>query len=160
MLDDRQVAGLFDGEGCARIFKKVRGNHIGYYPAVFLGMTYYPIIKMLYNEFGGHLNQTRHDFDNPKNRIQFCWGIHNRGVAGFLTRVTPHLIVKKEEAELVLKLRYHIDSHPYNKQGNGHSSWQPRENRDSILAYREDLFQRCRALKKQIFPPLEEIAKG
>ena len=148
-MDDRYVAGLFDGEGFARIFKKSKGKSVGYYPAVGIGMTHYPVIKMLHKEFGGHLNENRHDLRNAKHRIQFCWGIHNQGVAPFLRRIQPYVIVKREEIDLVLALRNHIDQHPYHSERGGARN--ERKDRDLILAYRESLFLQCRALKKRSF---------
>jgi hypothetical protein len=155
LMDDNYVAGLFDGEGFARIFKKVRQGHVGYYPAVGIGMTHYPVIKMLYDEFGGHLNENRHDLRNPKYRIQFCWGIHNQGVAPFLRRILPYVIVKREEVELVLALRDHIDQNPYHHKGRDVGN-NRKDIRDEILAYREDLYMKCKILKKRAYPTLTD----
>ena len=151
-MDDRYVAGLFDGEGYVRIFKKVRKNHTGYYIAVGLGMTYYPIIKALHEEYGGSYSENRHDLRNSKNRIQFTWHVHNKIGANFLHRIRPYVVVKKDELEIALALQDHIEKNKYISSGRNHMT--ERKDRDQILAYREDLFQRIKALKKRSFPPL------
>jgi hypothetical protein len=73
-------------------------------------------------------------------------------VSNFLRRIRPYVIVKREEVDLVLQLRDHIDQHPYNFKGRGDGA--NRKDREKILAYREKLYQACKALKKRSYPPL------
>lgn len=151
-MDDRYIAGLFDGEGYVRIAKwqKPNSTHVRYNVFVGLGMTYRPVIETLHREFGGTLTENRHDKRNPNARIQFTWMAASQVAASFLRRVLPYLVVKKEEAEIALVLQEHIDANPYTPVGR----YKTRENRDQLLAFREDLFQEISALKKRSFPSL------
>lgn len=149
-MDIQYVAGLFDGEGTVRIFKKVRENHIGYYVSASLAMCHRPVIEELQKKFGGTVHNNRADLTGPNRRCQFGWHTANKKAEAFLRQVTPFLIVKREEAEIALVLRDHMQQNPY--------IWRRgfRNNRDEILAYREHLYQRCKALKHVNYPPIEQ----
>jgi len=153
-MDDRYVAGLFDGEGVVRINRKQRGVHRGYNLHVAIGMNYYPVVKALCDAYGGSVHMNRHDLRNPKNRIQFSWIVANQKAATFLRRILPFAIVKLDEIVIALKLQDHIDANPYISAGRNHML--ERKNRDKILAYREELCIQISALKKRSFPPLTE----
>lgn len=144
------VAGLFDGEGYVYIFKKVKRNHIGYYVCTGIGMCYKPIIVTLHQNFGGHINASQHK--NPKHRTQFMWGLVNQQAAKFLRQIQPYSVVKQAEIDLALELQDHIDQNPYNFKGRGYGG--NRKDREGILAYREELLIKCKALKTQTFSPL------
>lgn len=152
-MDDRYAAGLFDGEGYIRIarWQKPQSVHIRYQVFGGIGMTYYPVIQMLRDTYGGSINQNRHDLRSSNHRIQFTWHVGSQIAAIFLRRVIPFLVVKKEEAEVALMLQEHIDRLPYKPGGTG-----IRPDRDQVLAYREELYQRISSLKKRSFPPLTE----
>lgn len=153
-MDDRYVAGLFDGEGYVRITKwrKPGSSHIRY--AIFggIGMSHRPVIEMLHKEYGGCLNENRHDLRKAVNRIQFTWTFASQIGATFLRRIHPFSVVKKDEIEIALLLQDHIDANRYVPAGRNHMDERP--NRDEIYAYRDDLFTRITALKKRSFPSL------
>lgn len=151
-MDDRYVAGLFDGEGYVRIAKweKPNSRHVRYQVFLGIGMTHRPIIEALHKEYGGSLNQNRHDLRSKKHRIQFTWTISSRGAVEFLNRVLPFLVVKKDEADIALKLQEHIDANPYKSVG----PVALRDNHEKIIAHREKLYLAITALKKRSYPPL------
>lgn len=153
-MDDRYVAGLFDGEGYVRIsrWEKPNSKHIRYQLYLGIGMTYLPVIKMLAKEYGGTVNQNRHDLRNPKARIQFTWILASQKAASFLRRIEPYSIVKKDEIHIALRLQEHIDTNPYIPAGKNHEY--ERKSRTRILAYRERLYRQIAILKKRSFPPL------
>lgn len=157
-MDDRYVAGLFDGEGYVRIarYKPSGSSHIRYAIHLGIGMTHRPVIEALQAEYGGSLHENRHDLRKPGNRIQFYWIAGSRVGAAFLRRVLPYLIVKREEAEIALLLQEHIDANPYKPTGRPKKgeTKKPREGLAEILAYRDDLFDRITALKKRSYPSL------
>ena len=154
-MDDRYAAGLFDGEGYVRIsrWNKPNSRHIRYQAVAGIGMTYRPIIEALQAEYGGSLNENRHDLRSAKNRIQFTWLVASRKAYAFLLRVRPYLVVKKDEAEVVLAFQEHIDMHPYKSAGPKLL----REDHAEIMAEREALFVKCTAFKKRSFPSWSEV---
>lgn len=157
-MDDRYVAGLFDGEGFVRIarFQKPNSTHIRYAIHLGIGMTHWPVIEALKTEYGGSIHENRHDLRNPKNRIQFMWVAASQVGAAFLRRVLPYLIVKRDEAEIALHLQDHIDANPYKPAGRPKKGGvvKHREGRDDLFAYREELYQQITALKKRSYPSL------
>lgn len=156
-MDIRYVAGLFDGEGMVSVTKwaKPGSTHIRYQLRVSIGMSHRPIIEALHAKFGGSLHNNRHDLRSSKNRIQFNWIASSQIAATFLRKVIPHLVVKRDEAELALAMQAHIDSNPYTRRvGRGAYGETEAAERALRLAYREDLYQRITALKKRSYPPL------
>lgn len=144
-MDIRYAAGLFDGEGMVRIgrWAKPDSTHVRYQIRVTIGMSHRPVIESLHKQFGGSLHNNRHDLRNPKNRIQFNWIASSQAAVKFLRKVLPHLVVKREEAEIAIALQEHIDANrPTLKT------------REALFAYRENLYQRITALKKRAYPPL------
>jgi len=137
-LDLRYVAGIFDGEGYVYIFEKKRGNHVGYYLSVGITMCHRPIIETIYTQFGGHFNGNRTYDLNLNHRNQFTWGLTNSLAAEFLRQIRPHSIIKQAEIDVGLALQDHIDLIGYPKK----------EQREEIRAYREELFLKCKELKK------------
>jgi hypothetical protein len=138
------AAGLFDGEGYVYIFKKEKGTTVCYVISTGITMCHYPTVKAFYDQFGGHLNGHRADLRNSKHRTGFMWGAANQQAAKFLRKIRPYVLIKADEIDLALALQDHIDLHLS-------GSNLPRDER---LAYREDLFQRCKELKKRTYPPL------
>jgi hypothetical protein len=153
-MDDRYAAGLFDGEGYVRIarWEKPNSMHIRYQIFMGIGMCFYPVIKMLSDQYGGTINENRHDLRNPKNRIQFNWKLASQKAAAFLRRIEPYSVVKQDEINVALQLQEHIDNNPYIPTGKNHEY--ERKDRAQILEYREKLYKQITLLKKRSFPPL------
>jgi hypothetical protein len=151
LLTDSYVAGLFDGEGYIRItkWKKPGSTHIRYALFGGIGMTHRPIIEALHQQYGGSTNENRHDLRSPRNRIQFTWVVSSQKAAAFLRIIHPFSIVKRDEIDIALELQRHIDSNPYVSGGRNHMEERP--DREKIIAYRDDLFQKITALKKRSF---------
>ncbi len=151
-MDDRYAAGLFDGEGYVRIARwaKPGSKHIRYQVIGGIGMTHRPVIEALREAYGGSVNMNRHDLRNKNHRIQFTWHVGSQIACDFLRRVMPHLVVKREEAEIALALQEHIDTNPYVSAGRNAL----RDDRTDIIAHRESLYRKISALKKRSFPPL------
>ena len=154
------IAGLFDGEGYVRInrWAKPKSTHIRYNLIVGINMTYRPIIEMLHEQFDGGLYENRYDLRNPKQRIGYCWNVASQGAAAFLRLIQPHLIVKRDQVNLALEFQANIDDNPYTPGGRPKKTGgiAKRENRDALLAFREQCFIRIRDMKKEAFPPLEK----
>jgi hypothetical protein len=160
------AAGLFDGEGYVRIarWEKPGSIHIRYNVIGGIAVTYLPIIQALRDQFGGSINQNRHDLRNPKHRIQFTWHIASQTAATFFRQIVPYLIIKREEVELALRLQDDIDAGQMTKFKGWHNGKSERNRNDperlAIHAYREDLANQLFALKKRTFPPLSTDGTG
>jgi hypothetical protein len=150
---DRYFAGLFDGEGCIRIGKwsKPNSTHVRYSLHATLGVNYLPVIQLMHETYGGSISENRHDLRGPNNRIVFIWTGASRVAAEFLHRVSPYLVIKREQAAVALRLQEHIDSTPYVRSGR---KKEPRQGSEVINAYRDGLYHQIKELKKQSFPPL------
>jgi hypothetical protein len=146
------AAGLFDGEGYVRVAKweKPNSRHVRYQVIGGIGMTYLPVIQALRDQFGGSVNQNRHDLRNPNARIQFTWHIASQTAATFFRLIQPHLIVKREEVDLALQLQDDIDKYRH-KLGHHHKE---HPDRDAIFANRAAIAGQIFALKKRAFDPL------
>lgn len=152
-MDDRYVAGLFDGEGWVRIsrWKKPNSTHVRYQLTCGIGMAYRPIIEALAKEYGGSVHNNRHDLRSPKNRIQFMWTIASQKAIRFLNRIYPYLVVKRDEAKIAIAFQNHVDSTPYIRTGRRGT---PRGDSENIRTIREKMFRDIYALKKRSFPPI------
>lgn len=148
-MDIRYIAGIFDGEGCVRVqrWQKPNSPHIRYQVICLLGMVDPAIPTALHKQFGGSL--LKHDSTkyNKNARPTYRWLISSQAAKAFLTKVRPHLVVKREEAEIALVLQKNIDR--YNHKLSHRNGFHPK--RDEILQYRESLHQKLKALKKKSF---------
>jgi hypothetical protein len=150
------VAGLFDGEGFVRIHRWEKPNsvHIRYNLIAGINMTHRPIIEMMHKEFGGGLRSARKE--TRGKRVLFCWMVASQGAATFLRRIQPHAVVKKDQIDLALEFQANIDENSYTPTGRPGKHHGPllRENRDELLAFRQECFERIRDMKKETFAPL------
>lgn len=153
MLSDEYMAGLFDGEGCVmvRVWRKPNSPHIRYQPAISLGMTYRPVIEQIHRQYGGSIHLNDHSKRNKKHRAQFNWVASSQVAARVLRAMLPYLIVKKDEAELVLQLQGSLDTWR-NKLWNFNGVHQ---RRDEIMAERQNIADRVAALKRRSFPTVD-----
>lgn len=88
------AAGMVDGEGCIHIlYHRGRGHHS---INVIITNTDPRVAEWLLERFGGRVHHPRERVDN--------WTVSARKAAAFLELVYPYLVIKKEQADLVLKL--------------------------------------------------------
>ena len=91
------IAGLFDGEGYITVNK----NKGSFVPTVGIKMNGFHLLEELNNKFQGYFNTRK----NYVNRPLTEWSLRGAfKVINFLTQIEPHLIIKKEQAQLCLKL--------------------------------------------------------
>ena len=99
------LAGIMDGEGTIRIGasnppEKHPDWNTKYYASISIGMTDKRIIEMFVKKFGTKLRQEC----VPNRKIVYRWGTSgNEAVPKILRELLPYLIVKKQQAELVIK---------------------------------------------------------
>lgn len=99
------LAGIIDGEGTIRIgATKPSTKHpnwnIVYYASIGLGMSDKRVIELFAKKFGAKLRKEC----VPNRKIIYRWGTcGNKAVPKILKKLLPYLIVKKKQAELVIK---------------------------------------------------------
>lgn len=154
-LDIRYVAGLFDGEGWITVSvlpitslgsnNRYAREHIRYQLFVGISMTHYPIIEALHKQFGGMFTRcSTAKRVNPNHRITYTWRVASRKAGHFLPLIAPHLVVKREEAEIAMEFQRHI------QENTGKMKYKP-EMRPELYAYRQDVVERLRTLKKRAY---------
>ena len=96
-MDSAYAAGFFDGEGSIGIYKKA-GMRSSYQLRVTTAQKDRRPLAALQTEYGGHLSKP---LKSGVSRLI----MHSTGAADFLWDLLPHLIVKKEQAELALSFQ-------------------------------------------------------
>lgn len=94
------ISGLFDAEGCYSLSKTI--NKLGYTmydPLVRFATTYKPSAQWVLKNLGGKVKEKQ-----PKNRIHYHWRFMNDiDAALFLSQLLPYIIIKKDEAEVLME---------------------------------------------------------
>lgn len=99
------LAGIMDGEGTIRIGSaKPNGKskqNIKYYSAVSVGNTNKEVLEMFVNKFG---SKVREDKRVPNRKRMYRWGTSgNITVPKILKQLLPYLVIKKEQAKIVIE---------------------------------------------------------
>lgn len=96
------IAGLFDGEGCVRIHKKIKANTITYSPLVEMNITNEEVVDYLVQHVGGH--KYVKTWNNDKGwKTVYRWIMSKQGdVYTFLNEIKDLTIIKKLEIEETL----------------------------------------------------------
>lgn len=95
-LRSEYVAGFIDGEGC---FTWAKGS-----PTVSVTNTYLPILRKLQKKYGGSISEKPVP-DKRRFRPRFQWRVFGDNAMAVVRDVIPHLIEKKPQAAILLKLR-------------------------------------------------------
>lgn len=99
------VAGIIDGEGYIGIDKSKtmpqRRCSPRYQPEVVVVNSYLPLLEWLQREFGGSIMARKKQKDHHKPT--WCWKLVNRQAAEFCKDLLPYLLVKKQNAELLIE---------------------------------------------------------
>ena len=151
-LDIRYIAGLFDGEGWITIGKSALGgyrkyskDYVRYQLHIGIAMSFRPLIEQIHRQFYGGLFINRgHKKRLPNARDGYVWYLSSNPAAEFLDFIKPHLVVKKEEAEIAIIFQEHV------RRYCGHLTHKP-ELRASLYAEREEFRNKLLALKKRCF---------
>ena len=112
------VAGIIDGEGYVSIDRnsKVGRSLVG---KAVVQMASPIIPKLLKKQFGG--NYRHYERKNPNQSTAHTWASNGRQSVKFLKKILPMLILKKRQAELVIRLyelkdQYDSFTHPSEAQ--------------------------------------------
>ena len=99
------LAGLIDGEGYIGVKRTMRRDAKSpiYHERIQLRMVHEGAIRLLAETLGGSYYQEKPHANN--GRPLYCWQASDALAARILKTVLPYLIVKRESAENVLRLR-------------------------------------------------------
>lgn len=92
------AAGIFDGEGCLTLVPTPKRRRFAVRVAV--GQKYSPVVKRLREIFGGDVGQ----YGTGRHR-QWRWKVENLAAESVLQQVRPYLVLKGEQADLLLEFR-------------------------------------------------------
>jgi hypothetical protein len=142
--DAAYIAGLFDGEGCVSVVVNRRvvrqfGYSMRHQLSVQISNTHQGVVDWVCATYGGKVKS----YQPGRGRIIYKWFLNDRHAATFLRDLLPYLIVKREQAEVGLAFRVHVE-----EGGPG----QGRRLTPEELAVREDFRLRLRALKGEFAP--------
>lgn len=105
MLSLEYVAGLVDGEGHIRCASSNQGKYEKFYPRLQVTNTNYEIIETLQKQFGGSIMKKKMSaYAISRNWTQaYDWRISGDGARSTLSKLIPHLRIKRDIALEVLK---------------------------------------------------------
>lgn len=139
------LAGVIDGEGCIAIRKSKRTGSCKstrYAAAVTVGNTSRVLIEQLVGTFG--VGCVTYRYPTKTKRACYLWSLSSRGARDVLRAVQPYLIVKREQAAVLLEFIDNFDSFKGARPGKkGGQLVSPEE-----LARREHLYQQIRTLNR------------
>ena len=103
-LPKKYIAGFFDGEGCIDFRpNKLTNGHTILVPRVRIGLAEsgLDVLEMIHNTYGGGIY--KRESKNPAWQDSYSWELSNyKRVCMFLREIVVHLVIKKEQARLVL----------------------------------------------------------
>lgn len=100
------LAGFIDGEGTIYIStRKTKLGYISYYPRFQAVNTNKEVMEWILKTFGGLLYTKDRSSYNKKWRVQYEWYTTRALIDELLPLILPYLIVKRPQAELMLKFR-------------------------------------------------------
>jgi hypothetical protein len=94
-------AGVLDGEGCFTIHQQGRGHIAG--TAIHVGNTDLRMLQWIQERFGGNVAFERRQ--NPAHAKVWRWTSHVGNLEAIIIAVLPYLVIKREQAELLLAYR-------------------------------------------------------
>lgn len=109
-LSDAYVAGLLDGEGCLTVVQSTNKRSIS--PRIDVGMSIKAIelLTMLKDQFGGSLHSVREKTAHWEAATK--WSLQGPSSASLLRQVGAHLVLKKEQASLLILLSEIVSTMP------------------------------------------------
>lgn len=105
MLTPKEVAMLFDGEGC--LSSEMCSGFVTPYPRIFVGNTNPLYPKTLHEQFGGNLRLEKND-GNAKDIWKWC--VTGKACEAVALFVLPVIRMKKQQTEVILLMTSTIKS--------------------------------------------------
>jgi hypothetical protein len=95
------LAGILDGEGCITLCQVGRSR---YSTQIFIANTDERLVHWVHSRFGGSIALRRKPKDS-RHKPLWMWLLSGPSVEPFLTAVLPYLVLKHEQASLLLEYR-------------------------------------------------------
>lgn len=105
LMNKYYLSGLIDGEGYISLVPRKRKDvkEIYFVPVVKIALTKREIIEILKKDYGGYIHKRKSSAEKNYNE-SWTWEVKNRKpVLAFLKQFSEHLIIKKENAYLVME---------------------------------------------------------
>lgn len=106
------LAGFLDGEGSLMVLRTVRRKYVSYVPAISATSTTPALVQTVYRLCGGKVSKPFQPKGNSKTAQ--VWMLTGKRVGPVLRKVSPYLVAKRQQAELLIVLREDISdrAHP------------------------------------------------
>lgn len=105
-LSWKYVAGLIDGEGCIDV-KITKGVYVSPRVRVNMSVVALDLLEVLENNYGGRIEHRVST--NPNWSDAATWSLDGyKEACTFLRNIVNHLVIKKEQARLILWMETHI----------------------------------------------------
>ncbi len=104
-LSDQYIAGFFDGEGCIHIGTYKAYGNIQHRLQISIAQNDVTVLQALADRFGGKLHP-------QGSRTAMQWHLWCNKAYDFLKAIYPHLILKKEQAELAIAFTNFLHQNP------------------------------------------------
>ena len=101
------LAGMIDGDGYISITRSTHSKYLYFGAQVGIAGTRREPHDLAASLWGGAVN--KYIPKNPKHRPQFQWCRTGRGAVEVVQAIYPYLLIKQEQAELVLELAEHLE---------------------------------------------------
>lgn len=144
MLSIEYIAGFFDGEGSVNVGRVGKTwNHFVLNVQVTNNKP--AVLDEIHSRWGGSLGLYRRKGPNNNSSPTWMWNITAKNATQFLEELTPHLVLKKEQARLGLELLRSIREF----RGGRH-----RPIPFDIANYREDIWKQMKVLNWRGLKPI------
>lgn len=136
-IDLSYFAGVFDGEGCISINKRIRNGRPLFQLVCVLLMAEPEFLAKFHYLFGlGHISKTKRQKETHKERVR--WSMGDSQAVEFIKMIYPYLRLKKMEADVALKYHKTFDKKIYKKVGVP----------ENVLKIRQSCMEELSAIKK------------
>ena len=125
------AAGFFDGEGCVAAYCYLqKEGYLQYDLTIQVGQVELAPLRRLEEMWGGHINVQNEA--RAGWRRTYCWKLYGRKAASALTEMIPYLTVKKEQAELFVRLNAMVSAGIKRGRGQAVSEEEKAERADIV----------------------------
>lgn len=100
---DAYFAGLFDGEGCVRINKRIRGNYIEHTAFYSLAQRDGRLVDWIVENYGGRVYYSPQSVSRSP---MYTWVATNKNGREIMKKILPFLIYKKDQVEKTLQFNF------------------------------------------------------
>lgn len=152
LTDAAYAAGFFDGEGCVGVYRKKigpRGINPRHALVISIANTNFEVLHHFHVICGGVVQTPSRCYDKRPNRLPVGkWSAQAREAGHILKALAPFLVVKKAQALLAIEFADITAAQIKGKRGMR----QCRPLSPADLAYRESVYERLKAMKRQPNP--------